>query len=236
VDLAANGKEAVEMVKQLPYDLIFMDCMMPEMDGFEATAAIRGLETQLDRFYPGIDQARRIPILALTANAMKGDRENCIQAGMDDYLSKPIKPNRLASSLKEWLGDNRPISEHPSENRDGETGPDCPVFDPSTLLAFFPDEPETVSQMLETFLEGIREQLVVLREVLDEAYDTDSIRFHAHRIKGSAEEFGAHELGDIADRIETACRQDRLQNALDLQDELFNSAERTIEAIEKHQA
>jgi CheY-like chemotaxis protein len=93
VDVAANGREAVEMVGLLPYDAIFMDCQMPEMDGFEATEEIRRREgSSLHR-----------PIIAMTANAMQGDRERCLNAGMDDYVSKPIRKADLTEALERQL-------------------------------------------------------------------------------------------------------------------------------------
>ena len=91
VDVAAGGREAVEMWRLCPYDLIFMDCQMPEMDGYEATAQIRR-----------DSRAGHVPIVAMTANAMKGDREKCLEAGMDDYLSKPVNIKALASALESW--------------------------------------------------------------------------------------------------------------------------------------
>jgi CheY-like chemotaxis protein len=97
VDVAANGLEAVELFGQLPYDVVFMDCQMPEMDGFEATAEIRRLE----------GSGRHTPIVALTANAMSGDRERCLASGMDDFLSKPIKEEALAAALHRWAGNRR---------------------------------------------------------------------------------------------------------------------------------
>jgi len=93
VDVAANGVEAVKMWKALAYDAIFMDCQMPEMDGYEATAEIRKAEP---------DEAR-IPIVAMTANAMTGDRERCLTAGMDDYLSKPISVVALRAVIAKWM-------------------------------------------------------------------------------------------------------------------------------------
>ncbi len=95
VDMAANGKEAVEMWRKFPYDLILMDCQMPEMDGLEATQAIREREDQ--------DHHNRVPIVAMTAGAMQGDRERCLAAGMDGYLSKPVKIADLQSVLDRWV-------------------------------------------------------------------------------------------------------------------------------------
>ena len=92
VDVAANGKETLEMLEKFPYDLIFMDCQMPEMTGYEATAEIRLRERD----------TQHIPIVALTANAMKGDREKCLEAGMDDYISKPVKREDLEKALQRW--------------------------------------------------------------------------------------------------------------------------------------
>lgn len=93
VDVAGNGVDAVTMADQSGYDLILMDCQMPELDGYEATAAIRQREAAGGRY---------VPIIAMTANAMVGDREKCLAAGMDDYLSKPVRPADLAAKVKEW--------------------------------------------------------------------------------------------------------------------------------------
>ena len=92
-DLVANGREALEALARLPYGLVFMDCQMPEMDGFEACREIRNHDLG------GV----RIPIIAITANAMKGDRERCLAAGMDDYVSKPFKQDDLKNVLEKWI-------------------------------------------------------------------------------------------------------------------------------------
>jgi CheY-like chemotaxis protein len=93
VDLVANGREAIDALAGWSYSLIFMDCQMPEMDGFEACREIRKL-----------DGGAHIPIIAITANAMKGDRERCLAAGMDDYVSKPFKQEDLRVVIERWLG------------------------------------------------------------------------------------------------------------------------------------
>lgn len=96
VTIANNGLEAVEKIKQDEYDIIFMDCQMPEMDGFKATAAIRELET--------LGTIPKVPIIALTAHAMKGDKEHCLQAGMDDYMTKPVSADKFEEFLHKWVG------------------------------------------------------------------------------------------------------------------------------------
>jgi len=100
VDVAGNGIEAVQMVDQIPYDLVLMDCQMPEMDGYKATAIIRQREQSLQGTIR--ESIKHLPIVALTANAMEGDRDRCLNAGMDDYLAKPIKQQLLSEMLDRW--------------------------------------------------------------------------------------------------------------------------------------
>ncbi len=92
-DLVADGRAAIDALSQSPYGLVFMDCQMPEMDGFEACREIRKRESG----------AAHIPIVAITANAMKGDRERCLEAGMDDYVSKPFKQDDLKTVIQKWI-------------------------------------------------------------------------------------------------------------------------------------
>jgi CheY-like chemotaxis protein len=97
-DAVANGHEVLSALKQVPYDLIFMDCQMPEMDGYEAARIIRRAERVQDATWKS-----PIRIVAMTANAMTGDREKCLAAGMDDYLSKPVRKAELQSALMKWI-------------------------------------------------------------------------------------------------------------------------------------
>ena len=92
VDMAADGRAALALAKEQQYDVIFMDCSMPEMDGYEATAELRRQQ----------QGARRVPIIALTANAMGEDRAKCLEAGMDDYLSKPVRIEDVLEALRRW--------------------------------------------------------------------------------------------------------------------------------------
>jgi len=94
-DVVANGEKAVKALEMIPYDIVLMDCQMPEMDGYEATGEIRNPQSKV------LDH--KVPVVAMTANAMKGDSENCLKAGMDDYLSKPITPRQLSEMLDKWL-------------------------------------------------------------------------------------------------------------------------------------
>jgi PAS domain S-box-containing protein len=98
VDVVANGLEVLEAIRKISYALILMDCQMPEMDGFETTADIRGQSGKISR----------IPIIAMTAHVMKGDRQRCLASGMDDYLSKPVTREKLDATLKKWLLENQP--------------------------------------------------------------------------------------------------------------------------------
>jgi CheY-like chemotaxis protein len=98
-DVVANGHEVLRALESKPYDLVFMDCQMPEMDGYEATIEIRRRETESAK---GGRARTRLHIIAMTANAMQGDREKCIAAGMDDYISKPVRESDLRSALERW--------------------------------------------------------------------------------------------------------------------------------------
>ncbi len=123
VDVAGDGRQALEMLERTEYDLVLMDCQMPEMDGYEATRRIRQRSAQV--------RHHRLPIVAMTAHALAGDRDQCLEAGMDDYLAKPVDPKVLAGVLEKWL-----------TAVDGAAAADSPLLEPEPAVAGLP-EPET---------------------------------------------------------------------------------------------
>ncbi len=99
-EIAVNGKEAIKALETIAYDIVLMDCQMPEMDGYDATREIRNPDSKV--------QDHNVTIIAMTANAMKKDRDKCLECGMDDYLSKPVKPQKLSDIIEKWLNKDKP--------------------------------------------------------------------------------------------------------------------------------
>ena len=234
VDVVANGLEAIDAVKHLPYALVFMDCQMPEMDGYEATRQIRKWEqeeekgAQLDRRsktngknqrgksqFKGIveregnDEIRltpHVPIIAMTANAMRGDREACLAAGMDDYLWKPVKPEYLAQKLDKWLPKETndeelemPKMEHHSQP--AETVQTSPVD--SEVLREWQSlgGPAFVGRMVNQF---IKDATACIQEVerAVESRNPAQLSEAAHGLKGICRNMGANDLATLCEQME----------------------------------
>lgn len=214
-DLASSGMEAIEATRRTVYDLIFMDCMMPELDGFETTGIIRSGKSGV--------LCRDSFIVALTANAMSGDRDKCLNAGMDDYLAKPIRPRILTEKLQQVLGEGEfPVKKEKliknSDVVDLETDlepvdiselipakQDAPLFDLDELFSMFGDDKELIGSLVDQYLSGLDETFEALREAIEDQANIDQARLHSHTMKGSSRSFGANRLGDVADIVETAC-------------------------------
>jgi CheY-like chemotaxis protein/HPt (histidine-containing phosphotransfer) domain-containing protein len=214
-DCVANGVEAVKAAASGIYDLILMDCQMPEMDGFDATATIRR------------QKGARVPIVALTANAMKGDRERCLAAGMDDYLAKPLEMERVASVIERFLGRSEP--------RSGGTSPAPPTEVARTPPAAAGAEPETeaagepaldypallkrcsgnaafVSRIIEKFSERARADA----EEMELAFRENNgplLASLAHRMKGAGASVSAVALSKAAAGVEASGRAGDLPEA-----------------------
>jgi len=206
-DAVATGREAITALRTIPYDLVLMDCQMPEMDGYEATRAIRGGAS-------GVLNPK-VPIIAMTANAMKGDREKCLEAGMSDYLSKPIQRQELAEVLERWL------SQEADAPKDSPAGtvmelnaaalaekskePATPVFDRVGFMDRLMGDENFAKEILEVFLDDIPKQIESLKRSL-EASDAKTVERIAHTIRGAAANVGGQALCEVASAIESACR------------------------------
>lgn len=193
-EMAENGLQALEMWRHGGYGLILTDCHMPEMDGFELTAAIRDGERV---------GGERIPIIAATANALQGEAENCLRAGMDGYLSKPINLDALAAELAKWLPQNAmtidPVganqNTHLSRKNDGDH------IDLSVLRAICHDDEESVLELLGDFVDinGLVVDELMASVVGRDAPEVGGL---AHKLKGSAGTAGARQLAEIAKELE----------------------------------
>ncbi|EDY82890.1 ATPase, histidine kinase-, DNA gyrase B-, and HSP90-like domain protein [Verrucomicrobiia bacterium DG1235] len=227
---ASNGRQAIDALQDGTFDLVLMDCMMPEMDGYDATRAIR--EGQAG------EKNKDIPIIALTANAMSGDRENCISAGMNAYLSKPIRPKELAEILQTWGGSSCENQYHTQDAPDilaaDSTDQDDAVFDIEHLDEMYDGNANVINDLLKFFLENIDETLVQLREAIEKGNDLDRLRFCSHQIKGSAANYGANKLCKVMSQMEELCLLGKLEQVLDLYPSAAKTAEETISTILSH--
>ncbi len=203
VFLAANGLEAVERAEKEKIDLVFMDMQMPEMNGYEASQRLRELGYEM-------------PIVAVTANALKGEREICIEAGMNDYLTKPFKSRDLLPYLERWL----PASEKTRERRsepaepavESEAEPERTVFDLTEALDSFMGKKDVVTRVVKTFMEKLDAQTESMKAALI-AGDWESLRIESHGIKGGSWNLSAKRLGDAAAELEQAAKDRNARTA-----------------------
>ncbi|MDR3708790.1 MAG: response regulator [Capsulimonadaceae bacterium] len=209
VVVANNGLEAVEWVSKDHFDLVLMDVQMPEMDGLEATAAIRNIEKE-----SGV----HIPIVALTAHAMKGDRERCLNAGMDFYVSKPIQPQELIEVIDSLT---QSYSETTTETTDAAPGDQ--VFDVNAALNRVEGDHELILELIELFFEQSPALMAEIQTAI-EKNDTNQLYKSAHSLKGSAANFSATAAYEAALRLEMIGRGGDMAEA----DEAFTRLEREI--------
>jgi PAS domain S-box-containing protein len=214
-DIAENGHEAVEACKQKNYDLIFMDCQMPQMDGYEAAIEIRRLEQTGEIGF-------HAPIVAMTANAMKGDAEKCIAAGMDDYIDKPVDKAKIGNVLERWFGQRQspPSSAMASgaphrgvghlDNQDAKDSAASENAIDAEHLAQLRDvmEDEFVD-LLQTYLENSPKEISKLKAALAQG-DTEAVVKSAHTLKGSSSNLGAVRLSSLCKQIESNGRAGQL--------------------------
>ncbi len=195
VDVAVNGKEALAMRARRDYDLILMDCQMPVMDGYQATAEIRALEAAGDS---------RLPIVAMTANAMEGDRQRCLEAGMDDYLAKPYSMSQLAQVLGRWLPLVKPEEATVEEGAAAEPASDAALD--SRHLEHLRDLDSAggmtlAHRIMRVYLDASGENMAGLEQALVSG-DAEALRHAAHTLKSSSANVGAPRLSALFKRLE----------------------------------
>lgn len=217
VDSAASGLEALDALKDVHYDLVLMDVSMPNMDGFEATRAIRAMDGPMSR----------VPIVAMTAHAMVGDRERCLASGMDDYLPKPVSRADLLAKVEHFVSNGRnpgSVAGGPEADR---------VIDERTLEALTADtNPDTLRGLVETMLPEMNKRLDAI-EAGCANRDVTAVAHGAHSLKSMAATFGARAVERLAQAIEDLARSGSLGEAADLVSPLRAAATRADEALRK---
>ncbi len=213
-DAVANGHEIIDALKNVPYDLVLMDCQMPEMDGFEATRMIRNQATGV--LNPNI------PIVAMTAYAMRDDRQKCIDAGMNDYLPKPVDHQALASTIIRWTA-GAPIDAVSSLSENIKNGKDtADIFDYAGFLARVMDDELLAREIALGFIHDIPAQIEKLAAALA-ANDIHLVERHAHAIKGAAANMSGSALKSAAEKMEKAARNKNTGNLRRLLEEVKTS-------------
>ncbi|MEW5979527.1 MAG: response regulator [Acidobacteriota bacterium] len=190
VVLADNGKMALEALEAMDLDLVLMDIQMPEMNGYEATAAIRAKEK---------GSGRHLPIIATTAHALKGDRERCLAAGMDGYLSKPIQTAELFHLIDALVPSPPRLDPGPKPDPTANSE-DC-SFDFSSFLESLDHDRELFAEITQVFLEDCPKRLKAIESAIDNR-DAEELRRAAHGIRGALSVFGMKEISQIAQRLE----------------------------------
>jgi len=226
VTVANNGKEAIELLESTPFDLVLMDVQMPEMDGLEATAAIRRMEAA--QSLP-VQPMSHIPIIATTAHAMKGDEERCLAAGMDGYVSKPIRVNKLHAAIARFY--SQPKS---PETADAETQQTAEVIDdaidwPVAMESVQGDE-ELLRVVAKAFLVERKEQQRELGAAINSG-DTNGVRRTAHLLKGVSSTFGARHAMAYAEELESKGRDGNLDGAPETFALLCDAIDRAADAL-----
>ncbi len=218
VTVAENGLEAVNMVKDGKYDIVLMDCQMPVMDGYEATGKIREIME---------GETNTIPIIAMTANAIEGDREKCLDAGMDDYMSKPISQKEILEKIDFWKDKKSQFKSNSLQCFYTKSNP----VDIERLKSIFGEDVEVIKNILHLSLESLNHNLEKLQTAIG-LQDEQKIKLLIHDIKGESLNIGLPVITDIIDKTEPAVRKLDYQMLLSIATELKQSLSQ-IENIRK---
>lgn len=198
VTVANNGVEALEQATLGDYDLVFMDIQMPEMDGLTATRKVREKEAET---------GKHVPIVAMTAHTMKGDQERCLEAGMDDYISKPIRRKEVAKVIAR-VAEKLMMS---NETPEAETG-GGDVLDHEALMEELDDDFEMLETMLEIYTRDSAERMPKIRDAIA-AGDAETVMAEAHALKGGSGTFFATAAFETANKLEAMGRENELADA-----------------------
>ncbi len=224
VDVARDGREALRKIRQRSYDVVFMDCLMPIMDGFEATGAIRALDQEW---------GATVPIIAMTAKAMSGDRARCLDSGMNDYLSKPVQRGHLEGMLEKWVKHESAGTREKGRMYDNTHDQ---VLDQDVLVALKElggeDDPELLGELIELFLDDTPQRLGELYRALESA-DAAALEGAAHALKSSAANLGAMTLSRLFQQIEMAGKDGDLEKADSLVQQSGSEFSKVEEALRK---
>lgn len=234
VDIAINGAEALKMIETKPYDLVFMDCQMPIMDGYEATGQIRINEQR---------SGQHIPIIAMTANAMAGDRQKCMDAGMDDYLSKPIKRDLLEEAIQRWLKKaekqeqtaqtiKAAIETHEPVAHSLSASPTQPEIDNSVIDDLIDVMGEEFIELIEVYLRDTPANIKSLIQAASKN-DIEAIIAPAHSLKSASANVGALQLSELAKEMELGGRKGKLAHPLELATQLAKHYDRAAKELKK---
>jgi len=233
-DVVENGQEALTALNRNSYAIVLMDCQMPIVDGFEATRLIRQREAQ-----DGANDAppRHIPIIAVTANAMRGDRERCLAAGMDDYLTKPLRKEDLKGALDRWLPasiqSQASLAPGTEENMEGQDNGSLPViFDAVTMVRNIGCDRALMEELVNLFLQRYQTMLEGIRTALADG-DRQAVEQAAHLLKGTASNLCASEVVLSASQLEALGRLGTLVEGPILYVQIEKAVLRLVQVLEE---
>lgn len=227
VDLASNGNEAVEAVTQLPYDIVLMDISMPHMDGMEATRTIRRLS----------GPASKVPIIALTAHVLAGDRERFLESGMNDYLTKPINTDAVLRTISYWTNkdgnDSEAIYVEDINVRSAPPDSTTEYVDEQVLQQLVRDTSETIApKLLLGYIEDTQQRLIHIDTAVKNT-DLASLELEVHTLGSSAAAHGNTDLFKLARHIEKLCRKGQTSMALQQAPQLLELAVKSLSELEQ---
>jgi len=249
-DAAGNGQEVLQALEKVPYDIVLMDIQMPVMDGYAATRRIRELELKAQQVKLNKNDSEdltdseiqfstrsgRIPIIAMTAHAMKGDREKCIAAGMDDYTPKPINPEELLEKIEKWTrveqNASSPEAEVQKEHVQPETSEETQPLDLENALERAMGDKDFLKMLLGEFVQGLPDQIESLK-VAVAGTDTVALAEQAHKLKGAAANLSAYGVSSAAKSLEEIGRSQNMDEANQVLEVLLDESKRLTEYIER---